>query len=135
MQPSQLNELMEQSAEDAVVTASQQANVTLDYSEGGLNLVDTAISEILRLFPDESQEDKSVFTICNIFGAYLGEVFKKHHGGEWEYNDTDANAPSIYLRVNDNTYAFAGICYEKLVKNPNVSVAKYYQQALNTSSK
>ena len=133
MQPAQLNELMEQSAEDAVVTARQQANINLDYSEDSLDLVDRAIAEILRQFPEESQEDKAVFTICNIFGAYLGEVFKKHNGGAWEYNDSDANAPSIYLRVKDHTFAFAGICYEKLVKNQNVSVAKYYQEAQKTA--
>ncbi len=131
MQPAQLNKLMEQSADDAVVTASQQANVTLDYSEDNVASVDKAIAEILQRFPQESQEDKAVFTICNIFGAYLGEVFKKYNGGEWRYDDSDANAPSIFLKVGEHTFAFAGICYEKLVKNHSVSVSKYYEQAKN----
>ena len=129
MQPSQLNDLMEQSAQDAVATASEQAGFSLDFSEDSIQLVDKTIAEILHKFPDESQEDKAVFTICNIFGAYLGEVFKKHHGGEWQYSDADANAPSIYLKVNEHSFAFAGICYEKLVKNHSISVAKYYEQA------
>ena len=133
MQPSQLNDLMQQSARDAVATASEQANISLDYSEDSVRLVDKTIAEILKKFPEESQEDKAVFTICNIFGAYLGEVFKKHHGGQWQYHDEDVNAPSIYLNVDERSYAFAGICYEKLVKNHSISVSKYYEQAHKNS--
>ena len=71
-----------------------------------------------------------MFTICNIFGAYVGEILKAQLDGEWIYDQSNPQAPAVFLRVGTNTYALAGICYERLVNDSQVSVHSYYEQAL-----
>jgi hypothetical protein len=87
--------------------------------------------KFLDTFNAQALEDKAVFTICNIYGAYIGEVFRTLAGGQWQYNLQDEEAPTIMLMYQDKTFAFAGICYERLVNDSNVSVQRYFSQALD----
>jgi hypothetical protein len=93
--------------------------------------VDDILLSFIDKYHDQALEDQAVFTICNIFGAYVGEIVKAQLDGEWVYDQTNPNAPTVFLKVGDNTYAFAGICYERLVNDSQISVNAYYQQALS----
>jgi hypothetical protein len=42
----------------------------------------------------------------------------------------DEEAPSIMLMYQDKTFAFAGICYERLVNDNTVSVESYFTEAI-----
>jgi hypothetical protein len=134
MNKQELDTLMNESAQDAVIVSQEQFNLELDFSIESLAVVDTVISRFLQEYEKEVQEDKSVFTLCNIFGAYVGEVFKKEVGGEWQLSEQGNDAISIFLAIDNNTYAFAGICYEKLVNDSRVSVQAYFEQAFAAHS-
>ncbi|WP_394220365.1 hypothetical protein [Alteromonas gracilis] len=131
MTPDELNKLMADCASDAVATAAEEFNIVLDHSPASVELIDDVLLSFVDKYHDQALEDQAVFTICNIFGAYVGEILKAQLSGEWVYDQTDPNAPSVFLKVGDNTYAFAGICYERLVNDSQVSVNAYYQQALS----
>jgi hypothetical protein len=131
MEQQALNQLMRESADDAVKTSREQFAIELDFSAESISLVDAIILKFLDTFNDQALEDKAVFTICNIYGAYIGEVFRKLAGGQWQYNLQDEEAPAIMLMYQDKTFAFAGICYERLVNDSNVSVQRYFSQALD----
>ncbi|MFT6269862.1 MAG: hypothetical protein ACJAVV_002689 [Alphaproteobacteria bacterium] len=130
----ELLQLMSDSANDAVLATKEQFNVDLDYSIESVALVDTTINNYLDTFKAQALEDKSVFTICNIYGAYVGEVFRKTVGGNWIFDDHQKDAPSVFISINENQYAFAGICYEKLVNDSKVSVKKYFDLAVTAHS-
>ena len=93
-------------------------------------LVDDVLLSFVDKYHDLALEDEAVFTICNIFGAYIGEILKAQLDGEWIYDQSNPKAPSVFLKVGDNTYALAGICYERLVNDSQISVFAYYEQAL-----
>lgn len=131
MEQQALNQLMRESAEDAIRTSLEEFGLALDYSIDSIALVDRIILKFLDTYKDQALEDKAVFTLCNIYGAYLGEAFKKLAGGQWQYNIQDEEAPSIMLMYQDKTFAFAGICYERLVNDSNVSVKRYFDEALS----
>lgn len=131
MEQQALNQLMRESATDAVKTSREEFAIELDFSAESISLVDAIILKFLDTFNDQAFEDKAVFTICNIYGAYLGEVFRKLAGGQWQYNLQDEEAPSIMLMHQDKTFAFAGICYERLVNDSSASVQRYFNQALD----
>jgi hypothetical protein len=42
----------------------------------------------------------------------------------------DEEAPSIMLMYQDKTFAFAGICYERLDNGNAVSVQRYFTEAI-----
>jgi hypothetical protein len=131
MKQQALNQLMRESADDAVKTSREEFAIELDFSAESISLIDAIILKFLDTFNAQALEDKAVFTICNIYGAYIGEVFRKLAGGQWQYNLQDEEAPAIMLMYQDKTFAFAGICYERLVNDSNVSVQRYFSQALD----
>ncbi len=131
MSPEELNTLMQDCAKDAVVAAQQEFDIVLNNTPESVVLVDDILLSFIDKYHDQALEDQAVFTICNIFGAYVGEIVKAQLDGEWVYDQTNPNAPTVFLKVGDNTYAFAGICYERLVNDSQISVNAYYQQALS----
>jgi hypothetical protein len=131
MEQQALNQLMRESANDAIKTSQEEFALALDFSIESISTVDTIIRMFLEHYKDQVLEDKVVFTLCNIYGAYIGETFKKLAGGQWQYNIEKEDAPSIMLMYQDKTFAFAGICYERLVNGSNVSVKRYFDEALS----
>ena len=130
MSPDELNKLMSDCAKDAAVTAADEFNIVLDNSPESVALVDDVLLSFVDKYHDLALEDEAVFTICNIFGAYIGEILKAQLDGEWIYDQSNPNAPYVLLGVGENTYAFAGICYERLVNNSETSVQEYFTKAL-----
>jgi hypothetical protein len=130
MEQQALNQLMRESAEDAIKTSKEEFGINLDFSRDSIALVDTIILKFLATYKEQALEDKAVFTLCNIYGAYLGETFRKLAGGQWQYNLQNEDAPSIMLTYQERTFAFAGICYERLVNDSNTSVKRYFDEAL-----
>ena len=130
MSPDELNKLMSDCAKDAAVTAADEFNIVLDNSPESVALVDDVLLSFVDKYHDLALEDEAVFTICNIFGAYIGEILKAQLDGEWIYDQSNPKAPSVFLKVGDNTYALAGICYERLVNDSQISVFAYYEQGL-----
>ena len=64
-------------------------------------------------------------------GAYTGETMRRFvDNSQWIYDQSNPNAPYVLLGVGENTYAFAGICYERLVNNSETSVQEYFTKAL-----
>ncbi|AEP30153.1 hypothetical protein [Brumicola nitratireducens] len=134
MEQQALNQLMRESADDAIKTSREEFAIELDFSPESIASVDTVISKFLDTYNDQALEDKAVFTICNIYGAYIGETFRKLAGGQWQYNLQDEEAPSIMLMYQEKTFAFAGICYERLVNDSSVSVQRYFNEALGSAT-
>lgn len=125
-----LLQLMIDSAQDAVLVSKEQFDIDLDYSAKSVALVDLAINSYLDTFKEQALEDKAVFTLCNMYGAYIGESFRKIMGGNWVFDETHANSPNVFISIDDKEYAFAGICYEKLVNDSKVSTKEYFDLAI-----
>jgi hypothetical protein len=126
----ELTQLMIDSAQNAIETTQQEFAVTLDGTEQSLDHVDDVILSWLDKYKDQALEDSVVFTICNIYGAYAGEIFRHKVGGNWNYDESQSDAPYVVLEYAGNTYAFAGICYQRLVNDSQISVKNYYEQAV-----
>ncbi len=131
MKQAELNTLMEQSAVDAVRAADEQFNIALDFSKESVGLVDNILLLFVEQQKPDTLADDAIFTICNIYGAYTGECYRKLAGGQWRYDESDEKAPYVVLDVGDKSYAFASICYERMVNDANVSLARYFELALN----
>ncbi|GAC31911.1 hypothetical protein [Paraglaciecola polaris] len=126
----ELTQLMIDSAQNAIETTEQEFAVVLDESEQSLAVVDDVILSWLGKYESEALEENAVFTICNIYGAYVGELFRRKIGGFWKYDESDKRAPYVVLEYAGNTYAFAGICYQRLVNDSQISVKNYFEQAV-----
>jgi hypothetical protein len=130
MNQTELDQLMAASAQDAIATSQDEFDIDLDKSADSVALIDDLLLAFVDKYHTKVLEDSAVFTLCNIYGAYMGEVYKSIAGGNWRYDNSDPEAPYVLLDVGQNSYAFAGICYERLVNNNQVSVKSYFDQAL-----
>lgn len=130
----ELTQLMHDSAQNAVKTTKEEFSIDLDGSAESVALVDDVILAWLEKYNDQALEDNAVFTICNIYGAYIGEIFRELIGGHWHYDESDPEAPYVVLEYAGKTYAFAGICYQRLVNDSQLSVNNYFTQAIANSS-
>ena len=130
----ELTQLMHDSAQNAVKTTKEEFQIDLDGSPESIALIDDVILAWIEKYKDQALEDNAVFTICNIYGAYVGEIFRELVGGHWHYDDSDPEAPYVVLEYAGKTYAFAGICYQRLVNDSQLSVNNYFTQALGNAS-
>ncbi|WP_026375097.1 hypothetical protein [Aestuariibacter salexigens] len=130
----ELQQLMTESASDAAKVSQEEFGITLDFSADSIALVDDMLLAFVDKYKADALEDKHVFTLCNVFGAYIGEIFRNLVGGTWRYDTSDPKAPYVLLEYGERSYAFAGICYERLVNDSAVSVKDYFDQALSNST-
>ncbi|MEO9946218.1 MAG: hypothetical protein ABJH28_01940 [Paraglaciecola sp.] len=130
MTSAELAKLMLDSAQNAVTTTQEEFKLTLDFSEESINLVDDVILAWLGRYKDQALEENAVFTICNIYGAYVGEIFKEKIGGDWTYDESNPDAPYVVLSYAGSSYAFAGVCYQRLVNDSSISIKNYFDEAV-----
>lgn len=132
MNQAEITKLMQESAKDAVGYIDEEYGVQLDYSIQSIAQIDKAILWSIAKLKDETERKQDfIFVICNMLGAYMGETFRKHIGGEWLYDDSDPNAPTVMLAFSGHTFAFPGVCYQKLVVDVNTSVRRYFEMAIS----
>lgn len=129
MKANELEQLMHDTADDAVTVADKEFGIELDYSAESVARVDEILKRFLEKYDDQALEDSAVFTLCNVFGAYAGEAFRKMYGGDWIYDNSNPDAPHVLLEVGGRSYAFAGVCYERLVNHNKVGVKDYFDHA------
>ena len=131
MTQEEITQLMADSAQSAIETTMEEFGVTLDSSDKSVELIDDVILSWLGKYKDQALEENAVFTICNIYGAYLGEIFRKKVGGNWSYDESNLDAPYVVVQYAGNSYAFAGICYQRLVNDSQISISNYFEQAVS----
>lgn len=130
----ELANLMKETSLDAVANAREQLGIELDFSNESVAHIDVLITHYLDNYQSQTLDQKTIFTVCHMFGSYIGEVFKRAAGGHWVYDNSDPEAPNVLLHYQDKSFAFAGICYERLIKDSNVSVKKYFDLALESAT-
>lgn len=66
-------------AEQARAALSRFAGYEVAYDQTGLQLLDEWVDRHMRQFPQPTQ------TMRLLWVSFLGEVFRRHHGGEWVF--------------------------------------------------
>jgi len=117
-------------AEDAVDYARERFGVTLDYSVDSVKHVEeiatklyesipTGISRFLRKGPKPTE----VETICKMLGAYVGEVYRREKGGEW---DTNEKFKAIGVRKGESWIFPPAKIHKRLTNGPEDNVWFYF---------
>jgi hypothetical protein len=133
MTQEELDQLMADSAQNAIETTKDEFDIELDGTADSIAIVDDVILSWIHKYKDKALEDNAVFTLCNIYGAYVGEIFKALVGGSWRYDESDQDAPYVVVEYAGKSYAFAGICYQRLVNDSHIHVQHYFEQAVQNS--
>lgn len=124
MDSANIKELMQASALDAVAFAKEQ-QITLDGSIESIEIV----QQLLDQLRCEPLNDKHLFTLSYIFGAYIGEIFIRNYGGHWFHQEKQGDEPPQTFIINDPySYAFPGIVYLYLMGQEQYSLVHYFEK-------
>ena len=126
----ELNELMHAATADAIQYASEEHQIVLDRSIDSLKKLDLLLAELHLREQKQQHAAEVVFTLCNIMGAYIGEIFIANVGGHWQQSNTDSSAPFVYVQFHDKEFPFASICYHKISHDNSISLYDYVKQAM-----
>lgn len=129
MQQQELDNLMQASAADAVNYAAEEYKLALDYSIDSLQLIDVMLADLHSKEQQQRHSAEVVFTLCNIMGAYIGELFIANVGGNWQHDKSDSEAPFVYIRLNEKEFPFSSVCYHKITRDNSISLYHYVKQA------
>jgi hypothetical protein len=130
-----LTEMMEAYAADAVEHA-RGCGVTLDYSDDSVKGVEAVLerlyaemphSFLARLFHRGPSEDQ-VWSMCKMYGGYIGEVVRRTRGGEWVIDaDIAPGEQVIALRKGDSRMFPPSKVHKRLTNGPEDNVWFYFQ--------
>jgi hypothetical protein len=71
-------------AKDAVDAAKRNFQEDLDYSPDSIARLEAIVGRQHEEYSKGSKPtEEQLHTFCKMWGAYLGEVLRKRHGGEW----------------------------------------------------
>lgn len=122
--PPQRSQQLTELADRGRVSLSRYAGITVDYNAVGLQTLDEWIERHIHQFPRPSTE------IRTVWGAFLGETFRRRHGGQWGI-DNAGNRPrlGIVCPRGDQDLMFVDVMDQvarRITGGMNESLAFYY---------
>ena len=79
-------------AEEACGFARDNLNVTLDYAEESVEIVEAILDQLHKSIPGRGIETKPSFEqfdgYAKMFGGYVGEVMRRKWGGHWKLENS-----------------------------------------------
>jgi len=122
--PPQQSRQLTELAERARVSLTRFAGIEVEYNAIGLQLLDEWIDRHLKQFPEPSKE------IVMVWGAFLGETFRRRFHGEWGINTAGRKAHlGVICPKDDEGVIFTDVMHQmqRRIKNGmNESLAFYY---------
>lgn len=128
---------MESMAKRAIDHALRNHNIQLDRSEGSVQKVEHILTEFEKHIPrgvvgklfKKAPSQIEVDRVCDMYGGYIGEIFRKNIGGEWihEANEFTAGEKVYFLKIGEMTICpWAKVC-KRVVNGKEDDVWFYYQ--------
>ncbi|TDP40342.1 hypothetical protein DEU29_102243 [Idiomarina aquatica] len=129
MSNTQYSEMMKNLSQDAVNFVNSEFGQELDFSIGSIKMIDEVISQLKLNFIEQLTDDKVIFTLSNMLGAYCGEVFKQQFGGTWLVTEEQKGQHQCFIEYQGKTFPFAGVVYLNLTSENSKSVSDYFSLA------
>jgi hypothetical protein len=111
---------------DAVDLAARNFGVTLDWSESSVRQVEHMLGRLHDEMASAQPPEEAVSTFAKAFGSYVGEVLRRHHGGEWGAVSMGGQSfPGLRQSGGGLCWPW-GKAHKRLVDGPEDNVWHYY---------
>jgi len=117
-------QIAEAYALDAIDLAAN-FNVKLDWTDDSIALVETILGTLHGSIHEKPPEEV-IWGFAKALGSYVGEVFRKNHGGEWGMiSDGGSSFPGI--RSKGKMFWPWARAHQRIVGGPENNVWDYYR--------
>jgi hypothetical protein len=123
----QIAEDAEAYALDAVDLAARNFGVALDWSEDSVRQVEQMLGRLHDELARTRPPQDAVWTFAKAFGSYVGEVVRRHHGGEWGTVSMGGQSfPGLEQAGGALCWPW-GKAHNRLINGPEDNVWHYYR--------
>jgi hypothetical protein len=119
-------------ARDAVDMARTQLGISLDWSDESIANVEKALAMMHSSFITTSPRptEEQAMSFAKGYGSYVGEVYRRHHGGEWGIIIRDGQKfPGLQTKLGIYFWPW-GRALNRIMQGPENNVAEYYDALL-----
>jgi hypothetical protein len=123
-------------ARGAQELAWHRHRIRLDYTPESIEAVETMMDalykadhsgSLLRFLHRPSKEQVSQMAL--LWGTYIGEVIRLHHGGEWVQEPVGGTGePALTLKIGEIGYFPTDKAYRRLTNGEDDNVWLYYRE-------
>jgi len=129
---------MQSLATKLVRFAWDRFQLRLDYSDASIAEVERILNELQKDFTRKGHDARTTIEgLSNHFGAYIGEVLRRKHGGMWRANIANLSPPAHGVEVGELTFAPSRNVYLRLTEGADYNVKALYEkfeEAISQSS-
>jgi hypothetical protein len=128
---SMVSKIAEAYANDAVDLAARSFQTKLDWTDESVRLVEEILEKLRASMPTPKPPDDVIWSFAKGFGSYVGEVFRKNHGGEWGMVTQDWQTfPGIRWKGNVLFWPW-GRVHQRIVVGAENNVFDYYRSIVS----
>jgi hypothetical protein len=115
---------------DAVDMAASNFGLKLDWSDRSVQKVEEMLGRLHDDMAQSNPPEEAVWTFAKAFGSYVGEVLRKHHGGEWGMVSLNGQTfPGIQQDGERLCWPW-GRAHRRILNGPEDNIWHYYQVLL-----
>jgi len=127
-----IQKIAEAYALDTVDLAKSQFGVQLDWSDASIENVEKALVKMHASYiastPRPTQEQ--VMSFAKGFGSYVGEVYRRNHGGEWGMVSLNGQKfPGLRTKAGTNFWPWGRVA-NRITEGDENNVFDYYRVLL-----
>jgi hypothetical protein len=111
---------------DAVDLARRNFGLALDGSEASVRQVEQMLGRLHEEMAQAQPPEDAVWTFAKAFGSYVGEVLRRHHGGEWGIVRVGEQSFPGFRQTGGALCWPWGKAHKRLVSGPEDSISHYY---------
>jgi hypothetical protein len=113
---------------DAVDMAARNFKTKLDWTDDSIALVEGILAKLHgSLSSGQRPPEDTIWTFAKAFGSYVGEVFRKNHGGDWGMVTHDGQTFPGMRWKSDVLFWPWGRVHQRIVAGVENNVLHYYQ--------
>lgn len=127
-----IEQMAEAYAQDAVDFSSKQFAVRLDWSDASIAEVEEILAKMHLSYATTSSKptDDQVMSFAKAYGSYVGEVYRRNHGGEWGMVTLGGQrSPGMRTSSNTNFWPW-GRAFDRITSGEANNIADYYSTLL-----
>lgn len=127
-----IHKVAEAYAQDAVDFSKNQFGIKLDWTDASIANVESALAKMHQSYISTTPRptEEQVMSFAKGFGSYIGEVYRRNHGGEWGIVDLGGQQfPGIKSKSGTSFWPW-GRALNRITQGPENNVADYYKALL-----